>query len=123
MRSRLCRVCGGWHGLGDPWPEDCADHFGARAAQAASVISDEMPPVRSGADGKLYTSKSAIRRSYKPSGNPQGIRFVELGNNHADGPGRPTQPDTSAAVHASLERALSRYSAGERPQLHQTERR
>lgn len=44
---------------------------------------DEQEPTLSMADGKMYTSKSAMRASYKPSGNPQGASFVEVGDDQS----------------------------------------
>lgn len=42
--------------------------------------SDDTPPLRSMADGKIYTSKAAMRESYKAANNPRGKEFVEVGN-------------------------------------------
>lgn len=36
-------------------------------------------PVQSMADGKFYTSKTALSRSYRAAHNPSGQDFVELG--------------------------------------------
>lgn len=44
---------------------------------------DTMEPLVSAADGKTYTSKAAMRASYLPSGNPEGVRFEEIGNDPA----------------------------------------
>ena len=41
---------------------------------------DEQEPLVSMADGKVYTSKAAMRESYKASGNPQGIEYTEVGD-------------------------------------------
>jgi hypothetical protein len=40
-------------------------------------------PVQSMADGKHYTDKAALARSHRASGNPQGVDYVELGNESA----------------------------------------
>lgn len=32
------------------------------------------------ADGQFYTSKTALRRTYRADGNPQGVDYVEVGN-------------------------------------------
>lgn len=40
-------------------------------------------PVQSMADGKFYTDKAALARSHRASGNPQGVDYVELGNDSA----------------------------------------
>ena len=45
------------------------------------ISSDTLDePLRSGADGELYTSKSALRASYRAKNNPRGIEFTEVGN-------------------------------------------
>ena len=74
MRSRKCRVCGGWHDLAEPWPIECLGHYGHASAPAHAVIRDDMAPVRSMLDGKFYDSKSALRRTYRAAG------VEEIGN-------------------------------------------
>lgn len=44
------------------------------------LIRDFDEPVQSMADGKFYGSKAALSASHRASGNPQGIDYVELGN-------------------------------------------
>lgn len=44
------------------------------------VITDAIAPTMSMADGQVYTSKSALRRTYRADGNPQGTEYVELGS-------------------------------------------
>ena len=41
---------------------------------------DDQEPLRSMADGKIYTSKAAMRESYRAANNPEGKEFVEVGN-------------------------------------------
>lgn len=80
----------------------------------ANVIRDEIDPVRSMADGKVYTSKSALRKSYRADGNPQGIEYTEVGND----PARLRQPDPvrpdERGVRDAVERAVARFARGER---------
>lgn len=45
--------------------------------------SDSQEPTMSMADGKMYTSKAAMRESYKASGNPQGETYVEVGDDQS----------------------------------------
>jgi hypothetical protein len=47
------------------------------------ITSDTTPPLRSMADGKFYTSKAAMRESYKASNNPKGINYQEVGDDPA----------------------------------------
>lgn len=47
---------------------------------APAVISGFSEPVQSCADGKWYSTKQALARSHRASGNPHGIEFIELGN-------------------------------------------
>lgn len=44
------------------------------------LIADTIEPTKSMADGKYYTSKQELRGTYKASGNPQGVEYIELGN-------------------------------------------
>lgn len=70
------------------------------------MVSDTLPePLYSGADGKQYTSKAALRASYLPSGNPDGIRYEEVGNETI--PHNPPEPDM-ASIDADIERAIAR---------------
>lgn len=74
-RSRLCRTCKGFHDLDQPWPPTCASHFGSVSANAGfHIISDNIEPFRSMADGKVYTSKSLYRGDLKARG------MIEVGN-------------------------------------------
>lgn len=50
-----------------------------RVISAPAVHSDAIEPVR-GADGKMHDSMASYRRSLAPGGNPQGERYIELGN-------------------------------------------
>ena len=44
MRSRLCRVCSGFHDLEVPWPPSCYGHFGApKASSGIQIIKDIAP--------------------------------------------------------------------------------
>lgn len=44
------------------------------------VVSGFDKPVQSMADGKYYSTARDLERTYKPSGNPLGQEFVQLGN-------------------------------------------
>jgi hypothetical protein len=70
------------------------------------LISDQTEPVRSMVDGKTYDSKSALRRTYSPSGNAEGERYNEVGNETQEIPSRP-KPDRKA-IRESVRRAASR---------------
>lgn len=61
-------------------PQLCACGEGAvRQVSAARILSDTIEPSR-GADGKMHDSLSGLRKSYLPGGNPQGERYLELGD-------------------------------------------
>lgn len=47
---------------------------------APMIIGGFTEPVQSAADGKYYSTKAALARSHRASGNPHGIDFIELGN-------------------------------------------
>ncbi len=81
MRSRHCRVCGGWHDLNGAWPSECAAHFGQPAQRsnlsAPMLIRDGTDPFVSMADGRTYDSK----RAYYASVRERGLEIV--GNERA----------------------------------------
>jgi len=41
---------------------------------------DDTEPLVSMADGKHYTSRAAMRESYKAPNNPKGVDYIEVGN-------------------------------------------
>lgn len=79
------------------------------------LVPDEMDaPVQSMADGKFYSSRSALRRTYRASGNPQGIHYEEVGNDAARlRPPPPVKPDVRGVTEA-IQKAEARYARGER---------
>lgn len=103
--KRLCRVCNDWHSLDDPWPPTCAGHFRSNNARSdlgfPQVISDQLHDMQSMVDGRVYTSKAALRASYARAG------VMEVGNEidatmklAAEKPARPkvTKGEIAAAV-------------------------
>jgi hypothetical protein len=69
------------------------------------IMSDNIDAVMSHADGKTYTSKSALYRSYKPDGNPQGVRYECIGEQIAKPFERPKRD--KAAARRAIDRTLS----------------
>lgn len=74
---------------------------------------DDQEPLMSMADGKMYTSKAKMRDSYKPSGNPQGATFVEIGDDQSykKQAAANRKPD-EALIRQATERAFADFSAG-----------
>jgi hypothetical protein len=70
------------------------------------ILSDTIEPTKSMVDGKYYTSKAAIRATYKPSGNAEGKSFVEVGNEQQDMNPRPYVPDKKG-IRKAVEEACS----------------
>ena len=108
-----------WHDLGNGRQvyRKVAEPPKARAdLPAPMVMSDTLPePVQSMADGKYYSSKAALRATYKPSGNPQGNSYVEVGNEYEKTPYVKPQPKSDPqAIDNALQKAIARYEAGER---------
>jgi hypothetical protein len=78
-----------------------------RSHLAAPLIKgDTIEPTRSMADGKFYTSKAALRATYKPSGNPKGERYIEVGDQDITKHVKPPEPDAKA-IRDAADRALS----------------
>lgn len=76
--------------------------------------NDEQPPTQSMADGKVYTSKAAMRRSYLASGNPQGIHYTEVGNDPGRFRDRPQPQADRQGIRDAIGKAQARFNRGER---------
>lgn len=72
------------------------------------VISDEMAPVQSMLDGKLYSSKSALRATYRRAG------VTEVGNDPARLKTRGGAKPDRKKIKTTLDRAEARFNRGER---------
>lgn len=116
MSERFCRVCSSWHDLDEPWPLECyPKRDTARSDLPMPMIRlDTTEPLRSMADGKVYTSKAAMRASYKASGNPQGIEYTEVGDDKSfvtPAP-KPLKRADRKSVREAVERGKADVAAG-----------
>jgi len=75
------------------------------------IIRDEMDPVQNQHDGKMYTSKRAMRASYLPSGNKEGARLIEIGTEKQK-PKPKYKPDAKA-IRTSMDKAQAALNRGE----------
>lgn len=121
MRQRLCRQCGNWHDV-EAWPAECYK----RASESRSAfpvphfVCDTQDALQSQADGKWYTSKSAMRASYKADNNPHGVNFTEVGNEDLTRFTPPPKLDRKANRDA-IERAICAVESGSIPPVHTTD--
>lgn len=67
--QRMCKACGNWHDLEEPWP--CPRVV---KGSAPYVISDSMPAMKHMATGETIDSKAKFRQATKAAG------CIELGN-------------------------------------------
>ncbi len=105
MRSRLCKRCGAFHDLDAAWPAACLpDPPKASELAAPTVIRDTIDPLQSMLDGKLYTSKAALRKTYREAG------VTEVGNDKPKPFVKP-KPDRKK-IRAAVDRAFSRAGLG-----------
>jgi hypothetical protein len=71
------------------------------------LIRDDMEPVQSMLDGKLYTSKSRLRRTYREAG------VTEVGNDvKFDPPPPPRSRVKRKEIEAAVGKAFSRVGLG-----------
>lgn len=75
------------------------EHHIARSHLPCPYIVGDGIEVKSMVDGKIYTSKAALRRSYREKG------YIEVGNEEQKMPPKP-KPDRRA-IRESIERAFS----------------
>jgi hypothetical protein len=110
MTQRFCKVCRGWHDL-EEWPHNCMPEVIGAPSDALPVpylATDTMSPVQSMLDGKMYDSKSALRRTYKAAG------VTEVGNDPARLRPRAKAKIDRNAIKATLDKATARFNRGER---------
>jgi hypothetical protein len=96
------------HDVND-WPGN--HRFWNEALCAPQVIRDDMPPVQNQHDGRIYTSKRAMRASYLPSGNKEGVRLIEVGTEKQK-PKPKYKPD-ARSIRTSMEKAQAALNRGE----------
>lgn len=72
------------------------------------IASDHMEPVQSQLDGKMYSSKSALRATYKAAG------VIEVGNDPARLRPRQRPKIDRAVIKSTVEQAVARFDRGER---------
>lgn len=77
------------------------------------IVRPFSEPVQSMADGKFYTDAASLRATYKASGNPQGIDYIEVGNEDIT-TFTPPQRDRKADREA-IEKAINAVEYGDAP--------
>ena len=70
-RARYCRICGDWHDLEAPWPDNCRPEpiWAASDLPRPQLIRDGLDDVWNPVDGKRYSSKQAYYKAVRASGN------------------------------------------------------
>lgn len=110
MCEKFCRKCSKWHHI-DAWPIECyglPPQGQSDTLPVPNVITDTMDPVQSMLDGQIYTSKSALRATYKAAG------VIEVGNDPARHRPKPKRKPDRKAIRTSIEKATARFNRGER---------
>ena len=77
------------------------------------VIRDSMDDIQSMADGRIYDSKSALRRSYTADGNPQGRDYQEIGGTEIEPAGRASVD--KKALRDAVDKAMHDVETGQIP--------
>jgi hypothetical protein len=77
------------------------------------VIRDSMDDIQSMADGRIYDSKSALRKSYTADGNPQGRDYQEIGGTEIEPAGRASVD--KKAVRDAVDKAMHQVETGQIP--------
>lgn len=108
LRYRICPDCNSMHDVHD-WPDN--HRLWNEVLCVPQIIRDEMDPVQNQHDGKMYTSKRAMRASYLPSGNKEGARLIEIGTEKQK-PKPKYKPDAKA-IRTSMDKAQAALNRGE----------
>ncbi len=78
-----------------------------------TLKSDAIDPIR-GADGKMHDSLASYRKSLEPGGNPQGERYLEIGDQEL----KPNLPQFDRAQRRDdIKAALEDVKSGNVPPL------
>lgn len=103
LRYRMCPDCGELHDKYG-WPDN--HRLPHEAICAPNVVRDDQTPIQSMVDGKVYDSKRALRATYQPSGNREGVQYTEVGGDKSIlKPYKKPKPDRmkiKAAVHSAF---------------------
>lgn len=110
LRFLACPSCGELHDR-DDWPGNHARPGDPDAIVAPNVIRDDMPAVISQVTGEVFESKRGIRKTYQPSGNPEGRLYQEIGNSPQPA-FKPALPD-KRKIRDSMEKAKAKLDRGE----------
>lgn len=87
---------------------------GARSTlPCPSLRKDAIAPCVSMADGKTYDSLSALRRTYRADGNPQGIEYAEIGNEKLTGENFERPRATDQQIVDAIDKADAQVARGE----------
>jgi putative FmdB family regulatory protein len=86
-----------------------------RLIVAVRVHCDEIEPFR-GPDGRVHTSLASYRRALLPSGNPQGERYVEVGNEEVTPRSRDLRAEKAVRVEA-IKRGFEDVKNGRVPKI------
>lgn len=100
MRSRLCKVCGGFHNLEEPWPDTC---YRAPAFTGLQIMRD-IQPYQAVADDVATGKPPHIgsRREHREFLKRNG--YHERGND----PIKPKKPEYAEVNHRELKQTLDR---------------
>ena len=82
MTIRACKVCDGWHDLGEAWPEACLPHFARGSFEGASIqiIKDIEPYKAVAGDIALNGKRPAIMGRRQHREFLKRNKYVEVGN-------------------------------------------
>lgn len=96
MTQRLCKMCGDWHELDQPWPVRCLT--GPEKGSGPQVIRD-ITSYKSMINGQMITSRSQHRTHLKDHG------CIEVGNDTSHLKPRqsaPVAPNRKESLHKML---------------------
>ena len=108
LKYKPCALCGDLHEVAN-WP---SNHVQPLAAPM--VIRDDMPATQSMVDGSWHESKRGIRQTYEPSGNAEGKKYIEVGDDPARNKPKQKAKVDRKAVRESMSKAVARFDRGER---------
>lgn len=107
-----------WHDCGDGrqvYRRIPEQKHGRSSLPCPRIVRPFSSPVQSMADGKFYDDPASLRATYKAANNPQGVDYLEVGNEDTT-TFTPPKRDRKADRDA-IERAICDVEAGNVPPI------
>ena len=107
MAQRHCDICGNWHDLNEPWPNECMGHYRKDKTGKSSQVMGDLEPYKSMITGEVIQGRKQHRDHLKAHGK------IEIGNEYESASKR--ERKEMPPIEQTVKRAFDAYEQGYRP--------